>query len=161
MDSVAMLPQDMLQAENDTFNSGQSFKVYLSISIKKLPDIVTGYASNESHRNTGPMPVHLPIRFERSFRLNRAEIIKILPREVNRKMGRCLRNAQAGKRKSAKALGRRRGLLFYITPQGGTSGRLGYGFMGKQKLLVDNCGPSTAKQEAKAVAAISARTLFR
>lgn len=77
------------------------------------------------------------------------------------------------------------GLFLYITPQGGKSWRMGCRFMGKQKLLVigpypavslkearerrdaakklllDNIDPSTAKQEAKAVAAISAKNSFQ
>ena len=77
------------------------------------------------------------------------------------------------------------GLFLYITPQGGKSWRMGYRFMGKQKLLVigpypavslkearerreaakkllvDNIDPSAAKQEAKAVAAVSAKNSFQ
>ena len=77
------------------------------------------------------------------------------------------------------------GLYLHITPQGGKSWRLGYRFMGKQKLLVigpypavglkearerreeakkllvDNIDPSTAKQEAKAVAANAAKNSFQ
>lgn len=77
------------------------------------------------------------------------------------------------------------GLFLHITPQGGKSWRMGYRFMGKQKLLVigpypavslkearerreeakkllvDNIDPSTAKQEAKAVAANAAKNSFQ
>lgn len=76
------------------------------------------------------------------------------------------------------------GLFLYITPEGKKSWRLAYRFMGKQKLLVigpypaislkearerrenakkllvDNIDPSTAKQEAKAVAASAAKNSF-
>lgn len=77
------------------------------------------------------------------------------------------------------------GLYLYITPEGKKSWRLGYRFLGKQKLLVigpypaislkearerreaakkllvDNIDPSTAKQEAKAVAASAAKNSFQ
>lgn len=77
------------------------------------------------------------------------------------------------------------GLFLYITPEGKKSWRLGYRFMGKQKLLVigpypsislkearerreeakkllvDNIDPSTAKQEAKRVAASAAKNSFQ
>ena len=77
------------------------------------------------------------------------------------------------------------GLSLYITPEGKKSWRLGYRFMGKQKLLVigpyptislkearerreeakklllDNIDPSSAKQEAKVIAANAAKNLFQ
>ena len=77
------------------------------------------------------------------------------------------------------------GLYLYVTPEGKKSWRMGYRFMGKQKLLVigpypaislkearerreaakkllvDNIDPSAAKQEAKAVAAIAAKNSFQ
>lgn len=77
------------------------------------------------------------------------------------------------------------GLYLYITPQGSKSWRFGYRFMSKQKLLVigpypavslkearerretakklllDNIDPSTAKQEAKAIAASAAQNSFQ
>ncbi len=76
------------------------------------------------------------------------------------------------------------GLFLYITPEGKKSWRLAYRYLGKQKLLVigpypaislkearerreeakklliDNIDPSTAKQEAKAVAASAAKNSF-
>jgi Integrase len=76
------------------------------------------------------------------------------------------------------------GLFLYITPQGSKSWRLAYRFMGKQKLLaigpypaislkearerreeakkllVNNIDPSTAKQEAKRIAASEAKSSF-
>ena len=77
------------------------------------------------------------------------------------------------------------GLFLYITPEGKKSWRLGYRFMGKQKLLVigpypsiglkearerreeakklllENIDPSTAKQEAKRIAANAANNSFQ
>ena len=77
------------------------------------------------------------------------------------------------------------GLYLHITPEGKKSWRLGYRFMGKQKLLVigpypaiclkearerredakklllDNIDPSTAKQEAKRIAANTAANSFQ
>ena len=77
------------------------------------------------------------------------------------------------------------GLYLYITPEGKKSWRMGYRFMGKQKLLVigpypaislkearerreaakkllvDNIDPSSAKQEAKAAAALAAQNSFK
>ena len=76
------------------------------------------------------------------------------------------------------------GLFLYITPEGKKSWRLGYRFLGKQKLLVigpypaislkearerretakkllvDNIDPSSAKQEAKAAAVLAAQNSF-
>ena len=76
------------------------------------------------------------------------------------------------------------GLYLYITPEGKKSWRFGYRYLGKQKLLVigpypaislkearerreaakkllvDNIDPSSAKQEAKAVAALAAQNSF-
>lgn len=76
------------------------------------------------------------------------------------------------------------GLYLYITPEGKKSWRMGYRFLGKQKLLVigpypaislkearerreaakkllvDNIDPSTAKQEAKLAAASAAKNSF-
>jgi integrase len=76
------------------------------------------------------------------------------------------------------------GLFLYISPAGSKSWRMAYRFMGKHKLLVigpypaislkearerreaakklllDNIDPSTAKQEAKAAAAVAARNSF-
>jgi hypothetical protein len=76
------------------------------------------------------------------------------------------------------------GLFLYISPAGNKSWRMAYRFMGKHKLLVigpypaislkearerreaakklllDNIDPSTAKQEAKAAAAVAARNSF-
>ena len=76
------------------------------------------------------------------------------------------------------------GLYLYITPEGAKSWRLGYRFMNRQKILVigpyptiglkearerreaakkmllDNIDPSTAKQEAKAIAANAAKSSF-
>ena len=76
------------------------------------------------------------------------------------------------------------GLYLYITPEGKKSWRLGYRFLGKQKLLVigpypaislkearerreaakklliDNIDPSTAKQEAKAAASLAVQNSF-
>ena len=95
-------------AENDTFNSRQSFMVYLSNSIKILTDFLTGYASKETHQNTCPMLVHLLVRFGRSFRLNLAEIMNILPLKVDHEIDRYFCKAQARKRKSTKAFRRRR-----------------------------------------------------
>jgi integrase len=76
------------------------------------------------------------------------------------------------------------GLFLYITPKGNKSWRMAYRFLGKhkllvigpypaislkeardrreaaKKLLVDNIDPSTAKQEAKALAAVAAQNSF-
>lgn len=75
---IASSAREMLnKAENVTSSFSQSFKTYLSSSIKLLPDILTGYASSINHSNACQLLVHLLVRFWASYRQKIAGIMKI------------------------------------------------------------------------------------